>query len=102
MYCEPRGNARNTEDPLTKLKVVIEGTSKQPEGAKGKQTKPDKDEEYLHRELEEAVQALSESKICMSGQPHIWISQNVSYLPSSSRSSRIYLPPQMMTWDVVQ
>ena len=92
-----------TEDPLTKLKVVNEGTSKQPEGAKGKHTKPDKDKESLHMELEEAVRhCQSMSKICMSSQPHIWISQNVSYLPSSSRSSRIYLPPQMMTWDVVQ
>ena len=49
-----------TEDPLTKLKVVNEGTSKQPEGAKDKHTKPDKDEKFLHRGLEEAVQALPE------------------------------------------
>ena len=49
-----------TEDPLTKLKVVNEGTSKQPEGAKDKHTRPDKDEESLCRELEEAVQALPE------------------------------------------
>ena len=47
-----------TEDPLTKLKVVNEGTSKQP--AKDKHTRPDKDEESLCRELEEAVQALPE------------------------------------------
>ena len=49
-----------TEDPLTKLKVVNEGTSKQPEGAKDKHTRLDKDEESLCRELEEAVQALPE------------------------------------------
>ena len=49
-----------TEDPLTKLKVMNEGTSNQPEGAKDKHTKPDKDEESLHRELEEAVQTLPE------------------------------------------
>ena len=49
-----------TEDPLTKLKVVNEGTSKQPERAKDKHTRPDRDEESLRRELEEAVQALPE------------------------------------------
>ena len=49
-----------TEDPLAKLEVVNEGTSKQPEGAKDKHTRPDKDEESLCRELEEAVQALPE------------------------------------------
>ena len=49
-----------TEDPLTNLKVVNEGTPKQPEGAKDKHTRPDKDEESLCRELEEAVQALPE------------------------------------------
>ena len=47
-----------TEDPLTKLKVVNEGTSKQP--AKDKHTRPDKDEESLCRELEVVVQALPE------------------------------------------
>ena len=47
-----------TEDPLTKLKIVNEETSKQP--AKDKHTRPDKDEESLCRELEEAVQALPE------------------------------------------
>ena len=86
-----------TEDPLTNLKVVNEGTPKQPEGAKDKHTRPDKDEESLCREQYRHCQSMS--KICMNGQPHIWISQNVSYLPSSLRSSRIYLPPQMMTWD---
>ena len=46
-----------TEDPLTKLKVVNEATSKQP--AKDKRTRPDKDKESLCRELEE-IQAMPE------------------------------------------
>ena len=49
-----------TEDPLMKPKVMDEGTSKQPEGARDKHTKPNKDEESLCRELEEPVQALPE------------------------------------------
>ena len=64
-----------TEDPLTKLKVVNEGTSKQPEEAKDKHTKPDKDEESLHRELEEAVQAEHVQDLYKQSTTHLDLSE---------------------------